>query len=75
MPKYIILEIQKSQDGTVAIAPVITRDTFFEAQSAFHSCLASAAVSSVAVHTVVLLNDVGQTIGMESFNHVDGVAE
>ena len=69
MAKYIVMEIQKSQDGTIAVPPITTADTLNSARSSFYSICAIAAISSVPVHTVVLLNDVGQEIGMESFNH------
>ena len=69
--KYIIVEIQKSSDGTIAVSPVSTAETFFAARSTFHSICASAAISQVDVHTVVLLNDVGQELALESFNHID----
>lgn len=69
--KYLIIEIQKASDGTIAVSPVSTAETFFAARSTFHSICASAAISQVAVHTVVLLNDVGQELALESFNHID----
>lgn len=73
--KYIVLEIQKAQDGTIAVPPVATYDTFFAAMAAYHTILAAAATSSVPVHTAVVLTDVGQEIRLDSFNHVDGVEE
>lgn len=73
--KYIVIEIQKAADGTVAIPPIATYDTFFEALSRYHTILASAAISQVPVHTAVVLNEVGQEIRLDSFNHADGQAE
>ena len=75
MAKYIVLEIQKSEDGTVAIPPLTTHDTFWDAQARYHTILAAAATSSVAVHTALILNDVGQEIALTSYNHVDGQIE
>ena len=73
--KYIIIEIQKFADGTIAVPPIHTADTFFDASSTFHSICATAAVSEVPVHSVALLNETGQTFGLESFNHVDTPTE
>jgi len=69
MAKYITLEIQKLADGTIATPPINADDTLLEARSRFFSKCAVAAVSQVPIHTVVLLTDVGQEIGMESFDH------
>ena len=57
--KYIILEIQKSFDGTVALTPAIVKDNLLDAESTFHSILAAAALSSLAFHSAVILNDEG----------------
>lgn len=73
--KYVIIEMQKFSDGTVAVPPIHTEDSFFEARSTFHSLCAIAAVSEVPVHSVVLLNETGQELGLESFNHADGQVE
>ena len=73
--KYIVIEIQKAADGTVAVPPINTYDSFFEALSRYHTILAAAAVSSVPVHTCVVLNEVGQEIRMDSYNKSDGQVE
>lgn len=73
--KYIVIEIQKSQDGTVAIPPINTYDSFFEALSRYHTILANAAISDVPVHSAVILTDVGQQIRMDSYNKADGQVE
>lgn len=73
--KYIVIEIQKAADGTVAIPPINTYDSFFEALSRYHTILAAAAVSNVPVHTAVVLNEVGQEIRMDSYNKADGQVE
>ena len=75
MAKYIVIEIQKAQDGTIAVPPIDTNDTLLEARSTFFSKCAIAAVSQVPVHSVVLLTDVGQMIGLESFNKAEPPAE
>ena len=69
--KYIVIEIQKAADGTVAVPPINTYDNFFDALSKYHTVLAAAAISDVPVHTCVVLNDVGQEIRMDSYNKAD----
>ena len=66
--KYLVIEIQKFADGTVAVPPISTYDSFFEAISRYHTVMAAAAVSDVPVHSCVVLNEVGQEIRMDSYN-------
>ena len=75
MAKYLIIEIQKFADGTIAVPPVHTEETYFAAASTFHSICSIAAASEVPVHSVVLLTETGQTQGLESFNHTDTLVE
>jgi len=67
--KYLIIEIQKFADGTLAVPPVNTADSLNSARSTFYSKCAVAAVSDVPLHSVVLLNEAGQTYALESFDH------
>lgn len=71
--KYIVLEIQKADDGSIAVPSPTTHDTFFDAAAAYHTILAAAAKSSVPVHTALVLTDVGQEIRLDSFNHNEPV--
>lgn len=73
--KYLVIEIQKFADGTVAVPPIASYDSFFDALAKYHTVLAAAAVSEVPVHTCVVLNDVGQEIKMDSYNKADGQVE
>lgn len=57
---YIIIEIQKSNNGTVAIVPPA---------SYTDRRLAAAAVSQVNVHSVVMLDDTGARIKGETYYH------
>ena len=68
--KYIVIEIQRAADGTIAVPPINTYDNLFDALSRYHTILASAAVSAVPVHTACILTEVGQQIRLDSFNHV-----
>ena len=72
---YLVIEIQKLANGTVAVPPIATYDSFFDAASRYHSILATAAVSEVPVHSCVILTDTGQEIRLDSFNKSDGQVE
>lgn len=66
--KYIVIEIQKLANGTVAIPAPVTYNTHLEALAAYHTILAAAAVSSVPVHSAVILTETGQQIAMETYD-------
>ena len=65
---YIIIEIQKAQDGTVSTL-VTTKDTRNEADSTFHSILAAAAISKLSSHAAVLMTEDGNPLRNESYHH------
>lgn len=69
----ILLEIQ-TNNGTTAMLPALTYTDRNEAESAYHSKLASAAISSVDVHTVILLDEHGNTVRREFYEHLDEAA-
>ena len=73
--KYLVIEIQKSSDGTIAVPPIATFDTYFDAAARYHQILSVAAISEVPVHTALILTDVGQEIALDTFNHVDVTVE
>lgn len=56
---YIVQEIQTTE--TTALLPPLTYESQAEAESAFYSACASAAISSVLVHTVMMYTEVGAT--------------
>lgn len=65
---YIVIEIQKSNDGTVA--PILTtHPTRDEAEQKYHTVLAYAAVSEVNVHSATMLDDTGALIRNETYYH------
>lgn len=66
---YIIIEIQKSNSGTVAIVPPASFTNQAQAEQAYHTALAAAACSQVDVHSVVMLNDVGDRLKGECYYH------
>lgn len=69
--KYIVIEIQKLADGTLAIPTPATYNTHLEALAAYHTILAAAAVSSVPVHSAVILTETGQQIAMETYDKLN----
>ena len=71
---YIIQEIQTTS-GSTALLPAITKADRNEAESVFHSILASAAISSVGVHTVLLYDEHGTVLRREFYEHLPGEPE
>jgi hypothetical protein len=70
MKKYIVIEIQTNTDGTIGNL-VSAYDTRNEAESHYHSVLASAAVSTLPVHSAVILTSEGRTICSQCYKHVE----
>ena len=67
---FIVLEIQKNLDGTGAIvSPIPVFDNRPEAESCWHSKLAFACISTVPIHTIILLDDDANTIRRETYLH------
>lgn len=68
---YIIIETQKSNEGTMAIVPPASFPDSQrpQAEAAYHTALAAAATSSVAVHTVTMLDEYGVVIDTKSYTH------
>ena len=71
---YILQEIQTTGSQTVLV-PAQTFADRNQAESAYHSVLAAAAVSSVEVHAVVLLDEHGNTVRREFYEHKQTAAE
>lgn len=71
---YIVQELQTT-NGTTALLAALTYDNKENAESAMHMALASAAISSVDIHTVMLYNEFGRVIRTESYDHVNGKHE
>lgn len=68
---YILQEIQTT-NNTTALVPARTYTDKNEAESAFHLALASAAISSVEVHTVMLYDEHGNILRREFYEHIEG---
>lgn len=66
---YILQELQTTGNST-ALVPDRTFTDKNEAESAFHLALASAAISQVEVHTVMLYDEHGNTLRREFYEHL-----
>ena len=66
---YIIIEIQKMNNGSCAVVPPTTYTDQRIAEQAYHTALSHAAVSQVDVHSVVMLDDTGARIKGETYYH------
>lgn len=67
---YIVLEVQKLDATTLVILPANTYNTMEEADSKFYAILSAAAVSSVPIHSAIILNEEGSPIRYESYRHM-----
>lgn len=67
--KYFILEIQKQTEDQYATLPVQMADTKEQAESIFYGILQYAAISTIPVHSVVILDESGFPIRHESYRH------
>lgn len=70
----IIIEIQHSNDGTTAVLNEVVADRN-AAEQTYHSKLSYAAVSSVNVHSVVMMDDYGERVKGETYYHGSENAE
>ena len=66
---YIVQEIQTSGNST-ALLPAITKQDKNEAESAFHSICAAAAISSVTVHTAIVYDEHGNMVMSKYYEHL-----
>lgn len=65
---FIIQEIQTNGTSS-ALTPAVTYADRSNAESTFHMICASAALSQVEVHTVLMYDDHGNTIRREYYEH------
>lgn len=63
---YIVLEIQTSTSVATIVDSYEDRN---QAESKYHQILSAAALSSIPKHSAVLMDDVGETIKMDSYIH------
>lgn len=65
---YIVMELQTNANGVVGNF-IFTYADRNEAESKYHQILGFAAVSTVAVHTAVLMTNDGQLIERRAYRH------
>lgn len=65
---YTIIELQTTNGVTVAL-PAVIKANREQAEQEFHSKLSFAAVSSVGIHSVIMLNAEGVRIKGECYKH------
>lgn len=66
--QYIVLEIQTNSDGTVGNLCTAYTDAM-QAESAYHSVLASAALSALPRHAAALLTSDGALQAAQCYEH------
>lgn len=66
---YLVIEIQKNTDGAIGNF-VWAYTNINEAESKFHTVLASAATSTLPVHSCAMLNEIGYCIKSQSYTHM-----
>lgn len=66
--KYIVIEIQKSLDGTIGTV-IWTYDNQNEADSKYFTILSAAAISNVPKHSATLIHEDGYMIRYETYEH------
>lgn len=68
---YIVQEIQTTGSNSVLL-PAITKQDKNEAESAFHSICAAAAISRVTVHTAIVYDEHGNMVMSKYYEHLPG---
>lgn len=66
---FLVLEIQTTETN-MSVIP-LKYDTLAEAKQQYHTVLAAAAVSSVPIHTAMIINPYGQIVSAEYSEHID----
>ena len=66
--KYIVVELQKNAEGVVSNL-VYSFDTLAEAESKYYTILASAAISTVPVHSAIIVSEEGFPVKHQCYKH------
>ena len=66
--KYIVIELQKNAEGVVSNI-VTEHANLNEAESKYFSVLAAAAVSTIPVHSAVIVSEEGFPVRHEFYKH------
>lgn len=65
---YIVLELQTNRDDTLG-SLIWNFPTLPQAESKFHAILSAAAISSIPIHSAVILDERGENIAYASYDH------
>lgn len=65
--QYVVIEMQKG--NTLALTTPVVKDTKAEAEQAYHQTLSYASVSTIPVHSVIMLDDEGNMVKAETYRH------
>lgn len=65
---YIVIELQKNAEGHVANI-VTEHPTQAEAESKYYSVLAAAAVSTIPVHSAIIVSEEGFPVKHQCYKH------
>ena len=66
--KYIVIEMQKSAEGVVANI-VTEHANLAEAESKYHAVLSAAAVSTIPVHSAIIVSEEGFPVANKCYKH------
>ena len=66
---YIVLELQKALDGTLS-SITYTFNNRNDAESKYHYVLSFAAVTTLPLHSVILLDELGELINSEYYQNI-----
>ena len=66
---YQIIEIQTTENGSIVVTPIPISADRNEADSIYYQKMSYAAVSSVPIHSVALLNENGCILLNGSYRH------
>lgn len=65
---YIVIELQKNADDVVSNI-VTSHENMREAESHYHSILAAAAISTLPVHSAIILTEEGFPVIYQCYKH------
>ena len=65
---YIVIELQKNADGHVANL-VTEHSTLAEAESKYYAVLSAAAVSTIPVHSAIIVSEEGFPVKYQCYKH------
>ncbi len=65
---YIVVELQKNETGVVSNI-VTAHATIAEAESHYYSVLAAAAISTIPVHSAIIVSEEGFPVRNQCYKH------